>query len=412
MKLRLPKISLPWQILIGIALGALYGIFLSKYIGYVSWAGDLFLRALKMIVIPIVFSSIFLGVTGMGGGKELGRIGGKTLLYYLFTTLIAIVIGLILVKIVKPGVGVNIPSAEGIAATAAAGKVSIVEQLTNIIPENLFEDLSQGDLLPIIFFAIVFGIFSMKAAEKHQTTLRSIFEAVYEVTMKLTMFIIKLTPIGVFAIVANMVGKEAADPEKLLGIAQSLGLFVLVVWGGCLIHGLLILPASVRFLGRENPWRHIQKMSVPILTAFTTCSSNAALPLSIRDSHEKCGISSKVAGFVLPLGCTINMNGTALFECVGALFIAQVYGIDLTLGQQITIVITSLLASVGAAGIPMAGMVMMTVVLNVAGLPLEGIGMILAVNQIVEMPRTCTNSYGDMCGAVIIAKSEGETLTI
>ena len=180
---------------------------------------------------------------------------------------------------------------------------------------------------------------------------------------------------------------------------------------GMSFQGLMFCLIS-RLLAKENPWKHIDKMSVPLLTAFTTSSSAAALPLSIRDSQANCGISSKIAGFTLPLGCTINMNGTALFECVAAIFIANMYGIELTFAQEVIIILTSLLAAVGSAGIPMTGLVMMTVILNTVGLPIEGVGMIMAVNQICEMPRTCLNVYGDLCGSVIIAKSEGEKLSI
>jgi Na+/H+-dicarboxylate symporter len=248
--------------------------------------------------------------------------------------------------------------------------------------------------------------------QKHSLTLTNLFTAIYEVIMKVTFFIIRLAPYGVFAIVANVVGKQANDPKALLTMAESLGVFVLTIWGGLLIHGLIVLPLLVRVLGKQNPWRHIKKMSTALLTAFSTCSSGAALPINIRDSQEKCGVSNKIASFVLPLGCTINMNGTALYECVTALFIAQAYGIDLSLAQQLMIIFTALLAAIGTAGIPMAGMVMLTIVLSAVGLPLEGIGLVLAVEQLCDMPRTCINSYGDSCGAVIIAHSEGEQLTI
>lgn len=406
-----PRIALTWQIFIGIALGVLCGIFLTPYVHYVEWMGDIFMNALKMIVIPLVFCSIYKGVAGMGGIGNFGRIAGKTIAFYLSTCLGAIVLGLALVTIIKPGVGANIPLKESVTELASQ-KISLIDQLVAIVPENVFADMARGNLLPIIFFAILLGVFTTKLESKYSTTLLSVFDSFYQLMMKMTLFVIKLTPFGVFAIVANMIGQQAGDKGALLGIAGSLGIFVLVIWAGCIIHGFGTLPLLVRILGKENPWRHMRKMSDPLLTAFTTCSSGATLPLSIRDSQEKCGISEKIAGFTLPLGSTINMDGTALFECVTAIFVAQVYGIDLSVGQMISIVLTSLLAAIGAAGIPMAGLVMMTVVFNVAGLPLEGIGLIMAVQQICEMPRTCLNVYGDMCGAVIVAKSEGETLTI
>ena len=381
-------LALHWQILIGIGLGIVAGILLCKiapyenWSKYIKWAGDIFLRGLRMIVIPLVFTSIALGVAGMGNSAALGRIAGKTILYYIGTTIIAATIGLLLVNIVKPGVGASLSLTEEVS-TVGSQKVSFIDQIVGIVPANIFEAMAKGDLLPIIFFAVIFGLFMNKVEEKYSGTLKDLFTAVYEVIMKITMFIIRLAPYGVFAIVANVVGKQADDPKALLAMAGSLGVFVLVVWGGLLIQGGVVLPLLVRTLGKQNP-----------------CS------------QEKCGISNKIASFVLPLGSTINMNGTALYECVAAIFIAQAYGIDLTLAQQMMIVFTALLAAIGAAGIPMAGMVMLAIVLSAVGLPLEGIGMVLAVEQICDMPRTCINSYGDTCGAVIIAHSEGEQLTI
>ena len=410
-------LALHWQILIGIGLGIVTGILLCKiapyeeWSKYIQWAGDIFLRGLRMIVIPLVFTSIALGVAGMGDSAALGRIAGKTLLYYIVTTAVAAAIGLTLVNIVKPGVGASLNLAEQVSSVSAKN-VSFIDQIVAIVPSNIFESMAKGDLLPIIFFAVLFGFFMNKVSEKDAGVLRDLFTAVYAVIMKITFFIIRLAPIGVFAIVANVVGKQADNPQALLSMAGSLGVFVLVVWSGLLIQGLVVLPSLVRVLGRANPWRHIAKMSTALLTAFSTCSSGAALPINIRDSQEKCGISNKIASFVLPLGSTINMNGTALYECVTAIFIAQAYGIDLSLAQQVMIIFTALLAAIGTAGIPMAGMVMLTIVLTAVGLPLEGIGLVLAVEQLCDMPRTCINTYGDSCGAVIIARSEGEQLTI
>ncbi len=413
------KLALHWRILIGIGAGILAGILLCRLLPYetwspyIKWAGDIFLRGLRMIVIPLVFSSIALGVAGMGNSAALGRIAGKTIAYYVITTLIAATIGLLLVNIVKPGVGASLNLSESVTDIAAAsGNVSFADQIVGIVPSNIFESMAKGDLLPIIFFAIIFGFFINKIDEKYRNFQIDLLTSVYEVIMKITFFIIKLAPYGVFAIVTNVVGKQAGDPQALLGMAGSLGIFVLVVWAGLIIQGGLVLPALVRFLGHENPWKHISKMSTMLLTAFSTCSSGAALPINIRDSQEKCGISNRIASFVLPLGSTINMNGTALYECVTAIFIAQAYGIDLSLMQQIMIVFTALLAAIGTAGIPMAGMVMLTIVLTAVGLPLEGIGLVLAVEQLCDMPRTMINCYGDSCGAVIIAKSEGEELKI
>ena len=407
------KIALPMQILIALVLGVIFGIFGHEYVKYISWAGDIFLRFLKMIVIPIVFSSMVVGVAGMGNSGGLGRIAGKTFSFYIITTLIAAFVGMMFVNIMEPGVGSTLVSgADSAANIAAANKISLGDRLITIVPDNIFKTLTEGDLLAIIFFAILFGFFVTKVGEKSRTVIIDFFQAAFEVIMKITLSVIKLAPIGVFAIVSKMIAQQAGDTEKLVEIAQSLGMFVLIVWIGCLIQFFIILPCIVRFIGKENPWKHMKKMSTAILTAFSTCSSGAALPISMKDSQEKCGISNKIASFTLPLGATINMNGTALYECVAVIFIAQVYGVDLSIMEQLIIVATVLFSAIGAASIPMAGLVMLSVALSVAGLPLEGIGLVLAVEQLCDMPRTATNSYGDMCAAVIIAKSEGEKLTI
>jgi Na+/H+-dicarboxylate symporter len=286
------------------------------------------------------------------------------------------------------------------------------EQIVNIVPQNIFEDLSKGNLLPVIFFAIFFGFFITKSSKEAQLNLSELFKSAFEVFMKMTLFIVRFTPIGVFAIVSNIVADQQGDPEKLYKIVSSLGLYTMVVWAGCLIHGGIILPSLVYSFTKLNPYKHIKQMSLPLLTAFSTCSSGAALPFTLKESQEKTGISNKIASFVLPLGSTVNMNGTALYEGVTAIFIAQAYGIDLTIGAQFVIILTSVLAAIGSAGIPMAGLVMIAVVLSVVGLPLEGIGLVLAVQQLCDMIRTTVNVYGDTCAAVVVAHSEGEKLNL
>ncbi len=404
-------LALPWQILIAIALGAIFGLFFYDYVVYVKWVGDMFLRALKMIIIPIIFTSLTIGVASIGNSKDLGRIAGKTFIFYVVTTLIAACIGLTLVKVVQPGVGADIGLEEKVDSIAAT-QTSFIDQIVNIIPSNIFADMAGGNILPLIFFSILFGYFITQVGEKSKNFLTDFFSSAYDVIIKITMFIIRFAPLGVFAIVATMIGKQAGDMAKLGRVLGSLGLFLGIVWTGCLTQTFIILPLIVRFVGKTNPWRHMNRMSTAILTAFSTCSSAAALPISLRDTQEKVGVSNKIASFTLPLGATVNMNGTALYESVAVLFIAQAYGVDLTLAQQIVVVATVLFAAVGTAGIPMAGLVMLSVVLSVAGLPLEGIGLVLAVEQLCDMPRTATNSYGDMCAAVVIAKSEGEKLKI
>lgn len=405
------KLALHWQILIGIAIAIPFGIFFYELAPSIKWIGDIFIRALKMIAIPIVFSSLVMGVSSLGGYKDLGRLAWKTFSFYVFTTALAVLTGVILVNIVKPGIGADLNLTADVS-NLHINALSFKDQIVSIVPDNVFSDLAKGNMLPVIFFAIFFGFFITRISSDNQKTLSSFFDAAFEVFMKMTLFIVKFTPYGVFAIVSNIVAEQQGDPAQLYSIVSSLGLYTLVVWGGCLIHGGLVLPGLVYGFTRLNPYKHIKQMSVPLLTAFSTCSSGAALPLTIRDSQEKTGISNKIASFVLPLGSTINMNGTALYEGVTAIFIAQAYGIDLSIVQQFVIVLTSVLAAIGAAGIPMAGLVMLGVVLMAVGLPMEGIGLVLAVQPICDMIRTSINVYGDTCAAVVVAHSEGEKLNL
>lgn len=267
-------------------------------------------------------------------------------------------------------------------------------------------------MLSIIFFAILSGFFITRVGEKSRTALMDVLNAILDVIMKITLFVIRFTPLGVFSILAKVISQQINIGNNVGEIISSMGLYIVTVLLGLFIQGLVTLPLLVKFLGRANPLKHFRNMSTVLLTAFSTSSSNATLPLTMETVETKNGVSNKIASFTLPLGATINMNGTALYECVAVMFIAQAYGIELTIAQQLIVVFTALLAAIGSAGIPMAGLVMMAVVLNAVGLPLEGIGLILAVDRILDMFRTVINVYGDTCGAVIIAKSEGEELRV
>jgi Na+/H+-dicarboxylate symporter len=370
--------------------------------------GVVFLRALNMVVVPLIFSSIVSGVASIGGGSNLGRLGAKTISFYIGTSFIAILTGLFFVNLFQPGVGANLGAAGDIQSLPQTNN-SVSDILMRIIPDNVFDAMSEGQILPVIFFAILFGFFITQIQTQKQQTLTRFFDSVFEVMMKITTFVIMFTPLGIFAIVSKEVAKNAGS---LANIAGSLGIYMITVLVALLIHGAVILPLLVKFVGKANPLKHFRNMAAPLLTAFSTSSSNAALPLSMLAVEEKDGVSGKITSFTLPLGATINMNGTALYECVAVIFIAQAYGIDLTAGQQAIIVLTALLAAIGSAGIPMAGLVMMTIVLTAVNLPLEGIGLILAVDRVLDMSRTTVNVWGDTCAAVIIANSEGETLTV
>lgn len=274
-----------------------------------------------------------------------------------------------------------------------------------LVPENIIDAMAKGEVLPVIFFAILCGFFITQVSDGYRAQLTSFFEGLFEVMMKITMFVIRFTPLGILGIVTRAVADNA---DKLGNIAGSMAIYMVTVFLGLLFHGTVTLPLLIRFVGKANPLKHLRNMATPLLTAFSTASSSATLPLTMEAVENKSGVSNKISSFTLPLGATINMDGTALYECVAVIFISQVYGIELTTLQQVVVVITALLASIGAAGIPMVGLVMMTVVLTAVNLPLEGIGLILAVDLILDMSRTTINVWSDTCGAVIIAKSEGE----
>jgi Na+/H+-dicarboxylate symporter len=405
---KIVKIKLHWQILIALVLAVLFGYYVPQGVQYVSWVGDIFLRALKMIIIPLVFSSIISGVSSIGGGKNLGILGIKTLFYYLSTSALAIVTGLAVVNLVKPGVGVDLgfsKSVEGLEEHAG----SVRDIFYRLIPDNVVDAMARGEILPVIFFAILFGYFITQVGKKYKESLSTFFDAMFEVMMKLTLFIIRFTPLGIFGIVSAEVARNSGD---LASVAGSLAIYSLCVVSALLFHAFVTLPVIVRVVGKAHPFRHLKNMATPLLTAFSTSSSSATLPLTMDALEHNSGVSNKVTSFTLPLGATINMDGTALYECVAAMFIAQAYGVDLTFEQQILVVITALLASIGAAGIPMAGLVMITVVLSAVGLPLEGIGLILAVDRILDMLRTSVNIWSDSCGAVTIARSENEETSV
>jgi Na+/H+-dicarboxylate symporter len=360
-----------------------------------------------MIIIPLILSSLVSGVTNIGTGGNLGRLGIKTLAYYLLTSTFAILTGLFFVNMIKPGIGTDLNFSQSVEGLVEHQR-SLGETLIHIVPSNIFESLNNGSMLSIIFFAILFGFFITRIKASHRDVLTKAFNAIFDVMMQITLFVIRFTPLGIFGIVAKVV----ADQEDLGNLVTRMGLYVATVILALLIHFLVTLPLIVKLIGKAKPWRHLKNMSTPLLTAFSTSSSGATLPLTLEAVEHKSGVSNEVSSFTLPLGATINMDGTALYECVAAMFIAQAYGVDMTLVQQLIIIVTALLASIGAAAIPMAGLVMITVILTAVGLPLEGVGLILAVDRILDMFRTATNVWSDSCGAVVIAKSEGEKLSV
>ncbi len=400
------RFKLHWQILVALVLAIIYGSFFKESINYVSWLGDLFIRALKMIVIPLIITSLITGVTNVGSGKSLGRLSVKTLVYYISTSILAIVTGLILVNIIKPGAGSEISVAGDISKYSITKPFK--DTLINIVPDNIFKAFTSENMLSIIFFSILFGFFILQIQKKHRDLLTDVFAASFKVMMKITLFIIKFAPLGIFGIVAKVI----AEQENLLDLFKSIGLFMTVVIAGLIFHAVVTLPSILKLIGRTSPLRFLNSVLTPLLTAFSTQSSNATLPLTIEAVEDNAGVSNKISSFTLPLGATINMDGTALYELVVAGFIAQIYGIDLSISQQVIMVLTALLASIGTAAIPMASLVTMTIIFTAVGLPLEGIAIIMPVERILDMCRTTVNVWSDCCGAASIAVSEGEKLKV
>ena len=399
--MNLKKITLTHYIFLGFFLGIGAGWLLGDNILPVAEPlAEIFLRLLRMAIVPLIITSIISAVVGVG---HLGRLGIKTFSYYIVSSLLAILTGQLLVNILKPGVGANI-GLEAAPEQIAASQQSLMDLLLNIIPENPFASMAQGDVLPVIFFSILFGYFITKLKSQPRRQLGDFFHAAFEAMMKLTLFVVWSAPLGVFGIIARIVAKTGFESFK------SLGFYFIIVLVGLAIHAFINLPLLLTLVGRVNPWKHYKGMGNVLIFGFSTCSTMVTLPLTMKAVTGNSRVSEKIAGFTLPIGATVNMDGTALYECVATIFIAQVYGFELTFGAQVLIVITALLASIGAASVPMSGMVMMSIILKAVGLPLEGVAVILAVDRILDMFRTTVNILSDSCGAVIVARLEGESL--
>ncbi len=413
--------KLHWQIFIAIGLAILAGLFtgetasLGAFLFYDVYVflGTLFLNALKMLIVPLILSSIICGIANMGDLGGLGRLGGKTIAYYMSTSIIAILIGLLLVNIVEPGiidgepvrdrVGLSESTDEILSKVQGKDSGDIAGVFLRMVPTNIVAAAANGQMLGLIFFGLLFGYFLTKIEiEQRKTTLLNFWNGVLDVMMKMTDWVMKFAPIGVFGLVAKVVASTGL--EAFLPLAY----FFFTVLFALLIHFAVVMPVMLAWLGKVNPLRHYKAMLPALLTSFSTSSSSATLPITLECVEKNAGVSNRTSSFVLPLGSTINMDGTALYECVAAMFIAQAYGIELGLTEQFLIVITALVTSIGVAGIPAASLVAISIILTTIGLPLEGLGLILAVDRVLDMCRTSVNVFSDSCGAVIIAKSEGE----
>jgi Na+/H+-dicarboxylate symporter len=398
---------LHWQVAIAMLLGGISGlIFGMPLADNVGWLGDLFMKLLRMIIVPLVLTSIISGVASVGGGKALGRLFGKTMGYYVLSSLLAVSIGLLFVNVIQPGVGAEMTETTAQQLPDLETPASPAQLLMDIVPENVIQAAATADMLALIFFSIVFGATVTTLPEKPQRVITELFDALFEAMMRLTSGIIKFLPIGVFALIARMVATTGFDGFR------PLALYALTIFSGLTVHLFVTLPLLLIFLGRISPKIHFANMREPLLVAFSTSSSGATLPVTMNAVETKVGVSNRVTSFVLPMGATVNMDGTAIFECVGALFIAQVLGFDLTVMQQAIVVLTALLASIGAAAVPSAGLVVIFIVLEAIGLRGPDVnvivGSMLAIDRPLDMYRTAVNIFSDSVGTAVIARSEGE----
>ncbi|WP_027874845.1 dicarboxylate/amino acid:cation symporter [Spongiibacter marinus] len=420
----MPKLALHWQIAIAISLAVVAGLLGGadaeiagiKLLAVYAFLGTLFLNALKMLIVPLVSASIISGMAGIGG-DNLERLGGKTLLFYAASSLVAILIGLTVVNIIQPGVGDTEALAASLSSNnaelnATLAKVEgrsaadIVQVFERMIPPNVVAAAANGQMLGLIFFSLLYGFFLARSDSEHAEVQLNFWQGLMDIMTSMTMWVMKFAPIGVFGLVAKTVagtGFDAFAPMLKFFFAAALALA---------LHAFVAMPLVLRYLGKVRPVKHYQAMAPAMLTAFSTASSSATLPLTMECVQDKSGVSKRTSGFVLPLGATVNMDGTALYECVAAMFIAQVYGLDLSFAQQFTVVMVALLTSIGVAGIPAASLVAISVILGTIGLPLEGIGLLLVTDRILDMMRTAVNVFSDSCAAVVIARSEGEQTAI
>ncbi len=378
--------------LIAIILAVPFGVFLKDIALSFSLLGTIFLNLLKMVIVPLILSSVVVSVLGLESITRIKEIGLKTVAYYMTTTALAVITGLLIVNFFN----FESNSQFSDASYTFDREIGIKDLVMSLIPSNPVQSLAEGKVLQIIVFSLLIGIALLKVAEDKRSTIFKFFDGLNDGLITLTRWIIYLTPIGVFSIVSSLVAEKGIEP--LLGLWK----YALAVCVGLLIHAVINLGLIAYLVGRFNPLPYFLKVREAVIVAFSTASSSATLPVSMEVAEEKGKVKKKTAGFVLPLGATINMDGTALYEAVAVLFIASIYGIELTLYQQIIVALTATLASIGAAGIPGAGLVTMVMVLNAVGLPLEGIGVILAIDRFLDMLRTSVNVWGDLVGTKLI----------
>lgn len=386
------------QILIALVAGLIVGMIFGPSAGVIKPVGTLFINAIKMLIVPLIFVSLVCGMTSMHDMTKMGRIGLKTIVLYLATTAVAITIGLVLGTVMQPGVGIGLEAAKVVEVKAAP---SLIDVVVNLVPTNPVAAMADGNILQIIVFAILIGLAIVIAGESGKR-IKDIFDSLAEVIYKLTAIVISFAPYGVFALMAWVAGTYGLD------VLLPLGKVILAVYIGCIIHAVVVYGGLLTFLARLNPIRYFQGIAEAQAVAFTTTSSSGTLPVTMSCAQKNLGVSKSVSSFVLPLGATINMDGTALYQGVCALFVAQAFGVELGFGQYLTIIMTATLASIGTAGVPGAGLIMLSLVLTSVGLPIEGVAIIAGIDRILDMARTALNVTGDGMVAVLVAKSEKE----
>jgi Na+/H+-dicarboxylate symporter len=418
------KASSPHHLLIGMLLGIVLGILLGGFapsIGLnIAFIGDLFLQALFALVVPLVMSSMIVGIASLGDVRKLGSIGLRTVLFFMMTTGLAVLVGLILVVTIHPGTPAEAPNLDSSPTHISSISEKVEDKpttlgdlfksiLTRLVPKNLFAAMAETDILPLIVFALIFGGVLTTIGEKGALVIR-IFEGINEAMMAIVHLLMWVAPVGIGALLAGRLG-EAGGFVGFWPQLASLGTYVGTVLLALAIHGFVTLPLALRFLGQRSVPTYAKAMSTPLMTAFSTSSSSATLPLTMESLIEEAKVSRRVTSFVVPLGATINMNGTALYEAVAAMFIAQTYGIEMGLGETIIVLLTATLSAIGAAGIPEAGLVTLVIVLKAVDLPIEGISLILVVDWFLDRCRTTVNVWGDAVGAAVIDRFENQKNT-
>jgi len=391
-----------------VVLGGLTGLVLREQVGLtpedvkrlnLGMPGDIFLRLLKMVVVPLIMAAIAGGVSGVGDLRKVGKMGLWTTVFYLGTTMISVAVGLLLVNVFHPGEGIDLSLAGSVPDGLMTTTRSFGEFLIHLISINPIgdaaADLNEGRLLPLLLFCILFGGVLTTMSGPPRETIDRLVEGVYQAMMKITDLVILLTPIGVFFLLLRTMAIHGADTFG------SIGMFGLTVASGLLFHALVVLPLMIKFIGNKSPLKLFRAMAPALMTAFSTSSSSATLPLTLECAVDRAGLPKRIVNFMIPLGATVNMDGSALYEAVVALFVAQAYGMDLSIAQQLTVLVMATMLAVGTAGIPSASLVMIAVVLGSLGLPLEGIGLIMALDRILDMCRTTVNVWGDVSGVAI-----------